>query len=87
MEKKYSYLHNDLLNFNEIFRKDVPYDNIKSNKKAKPHPISRSHISGKTDSFLEPATLIKDELFLRYFSRILFNVLEDFFYRTPSLYF
>ena len=42
---------------------------------------------GKTDSFLEPATLIKNEIFLKYFSRILFNVLEDFFYRTPSLYF
>ena len=26
-------LLNDLKNFNEIFRKDVPYDNIKSHKK------------------------------------------------------
>ena len=35
------------------------------------------------DSFLEPATLIKNELFLRYFSRILLNVLKGFFHRTP----
>ena len=35
------------------------------------------------DSFLEPATLIKNELFLRYFSKILLNVLNDFFHRTP----
>ena len=30
---KFSYLLNDLRNFNEIFRKDVTYDNIKSHKK------------------------------------------------------
>ena len=35
------------------------------------------------DSFLERATLIKNELFFRYFSRISLNVLEDFFHRTP----
>ena len=28
-----SYLLNDLRNFNEIFRKDVTYDNIKGHKK------------------------------------------------------
>ena len=31
--KKYLYLLNDLSNFNEIFLKDVTYDNIKSHKK------------------------------------------------------
>ena len=31
--KKYLYLLNDLSNFNEIFLKDVTYDNIKSRKK------------------------------------------------------
>ena len=30
-----------LRNFNEIFRKDVTYDNIKSHKKARLHPLSR----------------------------------------------
>ena len=35
------------------------------------------------DSFPEPATLIKSELYLRYFSRILLNVLKYFFHRTP----
>ena len=32
---KKSYLLNDLRNFIEIFKKDVPYDNIKSHKKAR----------------------------------------------------
>ena len=32
-EKKFSYLLNDLRNYNEMFRKDVTYDNIKSLKK------------------------------------------------------
>ena len=35
-------------NFNEIFRKDVTYDNIKSPKKAGLHPISEKHIFGKS---------------------------------------
>ena len=30
---------NELRNFNEIFRKDVTYDNIKSHKKAGLHPL------------------------------------------------
>ena len=30
----------DLRNLNEIFRKDVTYDNIKSHKKAGLHPLS-----------------------------------------------
>ena len=31
--RKSSYLLNDLRNFNEIFRKDMTYDDIKSHKK------------------------------------------------------
>ena len=36
-QRKSSYLLNDLLNFNEIFRKDVAHDKIKSHKKAEIH--------------------------------------------------
>ena len=35
-------------NFNEVLRKDVAYDNIKSHKSAKLHPLSRKHIFGET---------------------------------------
>ena len=42
--RKSSYLPNDLRNFNEAFRKDVAYDNIKSHKKLEVHPLSRKHI-------------------------------------------
>lgn len=34
-------------------------------------------------SFLEPATLPKSEVFLRYFPIISFKVSEDFFHLTP----
>ena len=34
-------LLNDLKNFNEIFREDATYDNIKSHKKAGLHPLFR----------------------------------------------
>ena len=40
-------LLNDLRNFNEIFWKDVPYDNIKSHKNQS-FTLSRKHIFGKT---------------------------------------
>ena len=33
VREKYSCLLNDMRNFNEIFRKDVAYDNIESRKK------------------------------------------------------
>ena len=46
--KKYLYLLNDLSNFNEIFLKDVTYDNIKSRKKTGFHPLSRRYILEKT---------------------------------------
>ena len=39
---------NDLRNFSDIFRKNVSYDNIKSQKKSSPHPLSRKYICGKT---------------------------------------
>ena len=38
---------NDLRNCNEIFRKDVTYDNIKSHKKPGFHPLFRRHIFEK----------------------------------------
>ena len=41
-------LLNDLSNFNEVFKKDVACDNIKSNKKAGLYPLSRKHMFGKT---------------------------------------
>ena len=34
-------------NFDEIFRKDVPYDNIKSHKKSGLHTLSRTYIFGE----------------------------------------
>ena len=39
---------NDLRNFNEIFRKDVTYDNIKSHKKPGFHPLFRRYIFRKS---------------------------------------
>ena len=39
---------NKLRNFNEIFRKDVTYDDIKSNKKSGLNLLSRRHVFGKT---------------------------------------
>ena len=38
--KKSSYLLKDFGNFKEILRKNVTYDNIKSNKKPGLHPLS-----------------------------------------------
>ena len=43
-----SYLLNNLRNFNEIFRKDVPYDNFKSHKKPGFHPLFRRYNFQKT---------------------------------------
>ena len=39
--KKSSYLLNDLRNFDEIFRKNVAYDNIKNQRKARVRSFSR----------------------------------------------
>ena len=43
-----SYLLNDLRNFNEIFRKDVTYDNIKGHKKTGFYPSFRRYFFRKT---------------------------------------
>ena len=39
---------NKLRNFNEIFGRDVAYENIKSRKKTSFHPLSIKHIFEKT---------------------------------------
>ena len=46
-QRKSSYLLYDLRNFNEIFRKDVTYDNIESHKKQF-HHLFRKYISFHT---------------------------------------
>ena len=46
--RKCSYLLTELRTFNEIFRKDVPYDNIKSRQKPEFHLFSEKHVSGNT---------------------------------------
>ena len=48
MKKKFLYLPNDWRNFNEVFMKNVTYDNIKSHKEAEVYPLSRKYIFGKT---------------------------------------
>ena len=53
--RKPSYLLNDFRNFNEIFRKDLAYDIIKSDKKAAFHPLSRKNIFGKTTGGGQPS--------------------------------
>ena len=45
---KYPYLLNDLWNFNEIFRTDVAYDNIKSHKKPGIHYLFGRYIFKET---------------------------------------
>ena len=49
-EEENLYLQNDLRIFNEIFRKDVTYDNIKSHRKTRFHPLFGRYIFGKTSS-------------------------------------
>ena len=44
-----SYLLNDLMNFNDICSKNVPYDNIKCHQKSRLQPPSRKHSFGKTN--------------------------------------
>ena len=46
--RKYSCILNDLRNFNEIFRKIVTYDNVKSHKKAGFHHLFRKNMFEKT---------------------------------------
>ena len=47
-ERESSYLLNNSRNFNETFRKNVTYDNIKSHKKSEFHPLFRRYIFEKT---------------------------------------
>ena len=51
--RKSSYLLNNLKNFNEIFKKDVTYDNIKSPKKKQGFTLSLE------DAFLEKTTGVR----------------------------
>ena len=39
---------NGLRNYNEIFKKDVTFDNVKNHKKPGLHLFSEKHIFGKT---------------------------------------
>ena len=50
-------LLNEFRNFNEIFRKDVTSDNIKSHKKPVLHPFSEIQIFGKTTESNSPSSL------------------------------
>ena len=43
-QRKSSKLLDDLSNFNDIFRKDVPYDNIKSHTKPGFHRVKKLRI-------------------------------------------
>ena len=46
--RKSSYLPNNFMNFNEFFRKNVAYDNLKSQDKIELYPFSRKYIFGKS---------------------------------------
>ena len=52
-----SYFPNDLRKFNEIFRKAVPYDNIKSHKKTRAAPsLSKIHFwKNHKDGQIDPS--------------------------------
>ena len=64
IEEENLYLQNDLGNFNEIFRKDVTYDNIKSHKKIGLHSVLIRYIFVAGLKF---ATLLKKRLLRRFF--------------------
>ena len=66
----------DLRNFNEIFRKDVTYDNIKSHKKPGIHPLSRRYILKTTGSSNWPPSLLR--------IKFCFSILS-IFYRIISI--
>ena len=46
--RKSLYILNDLRRFNEVFRKDATYDNIKSHKEKGFHPLLKRCIFEKT---------------------------------------
>ena len=46
-EKNSSYFSKELSNFNETFKKGVPYDNIKGHKKTGLYPYSKKYSFAK----------------------------------------
>ena len=46
-ENKSSYFPKELSNFNEFFKKGVPYDNIKGHRKTGLYPYSKKYSFGK----------------------------------------
>ena len=56
-EKKSSYFPKELSNFNETFKKGVPYDNIKSHKKTGLYPYSKKYSFGKASLLRVKANL------------------------------
>ena len=62
LTEKYSYLLNNLRNFNDIFRKDVTSDNIKIiKKKTGSHALSKKYNFGKIwgGGKTEPPSLLR----------------------------
>ena len=78
--RKSSYLLNDLRNFNDIFRIDVTYDNIKSRKKPGLHRLSRRYIFGN------PLTFEGLSIF-SVFDRILIKIMLSVAVKKSWIYF
>ena len=58
LKKKIFISSDDLTKFNEIFRKDVAYDNIKNHKQTWSQPLYRKHIFAKSQKAREVMGLI-----------------------------
>ena len=74
---KFSFI---LRNFNEIFRKDVAYDNIKSHKKPGLYPLSTRDTFGKTTNLLRVnAGIVNNNAFesFKYIAKLLENAVVD----------
>ena len=56
--KKSPYLLKDLRKFNENFRKDVSYDDIKIQKKAVFQPLDKKQIFQKTTGGIKPPAFL-----------------------------
>ena len=58
-------------NFNEIFRKDVPYDNFKSHKKPGFHPLFRRYNFQKTSGGIKltPTPFLPSRFRVKYFHK------------------
>ena len=68
-------------NFNEIFKKDVPHDNIKSQKKAKLHSLLENYIfsqgeRGKIVKLTPPPGLFRIKVLLRKLRLVRKNQLD-----------